>query len=99
DLADPPAESPSTIYNSLCSGSLEEQSDNLPGKFDISKALFLLVNSRAFFAATRARDAIRPFSTIIFPVLGFSNKNFENASLKILSVTVLASLLLIFVFF
>src|SRR5699024_11589070 len=57
DLADPPAESPSTIYNSLCSGSLEEQSDNLPGKFDISKALFLLVNSRAFFAATRARDA------------------------------------------
>src|SRR5699024_2057267 len=91
--ADPPAESPSTIYNSLISASFEEQSESFPGKFDISKALFRRVNSLALRAAIRALEAIKPFSTIVFPTEGFSNKNLENASLKIESVTVLTSLL------
>src|SRR5699024_12422108 len=88
---EPPAESPSTIYNSLISGSLDEQSANLPGRLDISNALLRRVNSRAFLAATRALEAIIPFSTISFPIVGFSNKYFEKASLTTESVTVRAS--------
>ena len=98
DFADPPAESPSTINSSLISASLEEQSANLPGKFEISKALLRRVNSRAFLAAKRAREAIIPFSTIIFPIDGFSKRNLENASLNTASVTVRASLFPNFVF-
>src|SRR5699024_12840105 len=81
------AESPSTIYNSLMDASLEEQSDSFPGKFEISSAPLRLVNSLAFLAAMRALEAINPFSTMILPTSGFSNKNFENKSLKTESVT------------
>src|SRR5699024_11693786 len=35
DLADPPAESPSTIYNSLCSGRSEEHTSELQSLFDL----------------------------------------------------------------
>src|SRR5690625_1597925 len=98
DFADPPAESPSTINNSLISASFEEQSDNFPGKFDISNALLRLVNSRAFRAATLAREAIIPFSTITRATDGFSNKYFEKASLNTESVTERASLFPNFVF-
>src|SRR5699024_9521343 len=86
------------MYNSLISASFDEQSDNLPGKFEISSALLRRVNSLALRAAKRALAAISPFSTIIFPVAGFSNKNLDNASLKTESVTVLTSLLPCFVF-
>src|SRR5699024_12811195 len=86
------------MYNSLISASRDEQSDNLPGRLDISRAPFLRVKSRAFLAAARAREAIRSFSTIILPTDGFSNKNLEKVLLKMESVTVLTSLLPSFVF-
>src|SRR5699024_85981 len=86
-FADPPAESPSTIYSSLIDAFFDEQSDNFPGKFEISNALFLRVNSRAFLAANLAREAIIPFSTITRATDGFSNKYLENASLNTESVT------------
>jgi len=53
-FAEPPAESPSTIYISQCSGFLSEQSANLPGSESPSRADFLLVKSRAFLAASLA---------------------------------------------
>src|SRR5699024_12587085 len=87
-----------TMYNSLISASRYEQSDNLPGKFEISKAPLRRVTSRAFFAAIRAREAIIPFSTIILAIEGFSNKNLENDSLNIESVIERTSLLPSFVF-
>ena len=36
-LAEPPAESPSTMYSSLRAGSLEEQSASLPGSVELSR--------------------------------------------------------------
>ena len=50
-LADPPAESPSTINNSHFSGSLLEQSASLPGRLLISRAPLRRVISRARLAA------------------------------------------------
>ena len=55
-FADPPAESPSTIYNSLFEGSFSEQSANFPGSPPPDSAPFLTV-SRAFLAASRALAA------------------------------------------
>src|SRR5699024_3893376 len=95
--AEPPAESPSTMYNSLISASREEQSDNFPGKLETSKALFLRVKSRAFLAAIRAWEAINPFSIIVLAIVGFSNKYFENTVLRSVSVTVRTLLLPSFV--
>ncbi len=73
--------------------SFEEQSTNLPGNEDISKALFLLVNSLAFLAATRALEATTDFSIIIFASSGFSSKNRSKPSEKIESLIFLTSLL------
>ena len=82
DLAEPPAESPSTIKSSVSAGLFEEQSASLPGKLEISKPDFLRVTSRARLAATRALAAKIPFSTIRLAICGFSIKKSENASLK-----------------
>ena len=68
DLAEPPAESPSTINNSFIDGSFDEQSANLPGRFEISSPDFLRVTSRARFAAMRALEAKIPFSTIFLAI-------------------------------
>ncbi len=78
--------------------SFDEQSVNLPGNELTSSALFRLVNSRAFFAASRALEAIKPLSTIFRPTVGFSAKNREKLSEKSESVIVRASLLPSFVF-
>jgi hypothetical protein len=56
-LAEPPAESPSTIKISERDGSFSWQSASLPGRLVISKAVFLLVNSLAFLAASLASAA------------------------------------------
>ena len=64
-FADPPAESPSTIYNSLFEGSFSEQSANFPGNPPPDSAPFLTV-SRAFLAASRALAAFTTFSIIAF---------------------------------
>ncbi len=53
-FAEPPAESPSTIYISHLEGSFSEQSASLPGRPKPSKAVFLLVRSLAFLAASLA---------------------------------------------
>jgi len=60
-FADPPALSPSTIYNSVFDGSRLEQSASLPGSADDSSSPFRLVSSRAFLAASRARLALIDF--------------------------------------
>ena len=73
-LADPPAESPSTIKISHFSGSLLEQSANLPGRAMPSKAVLRLVKSLALRAAARALCAITDFSQILFAALGFCSK-------------------------
>jgi hypothetical protein len=86
------------MYISLIEGSFEEQSASLPGKLEISSALFLLVNSRAFLAARRALVAIKPFSTIFLATEGFSSKNLSKASEKTESVTVRTSEFPSFVF-
>jgi len=77
-LALPPAESPSTMKISHSLASLDEQSASFPGNDVISIPVFLLVISRAFFAAKRAWEATIAFSTMILAVSGFSNKNWSN---------------------
>src|SRR5580698_2214484 len=54
-LAEPPAESPSTMKISDSAGSFSWQSASLPGRPAISSALFRRVISRALRAASRAR--------------------------------------------
>ena len=90
-MAEPPAESPSTINNSEISGSFEVLSANFPGKLEISKPFFLRVTSRALLAAIRALAAKSPFSTICFATVGFSSINLLKVSLNNLSVTFRAS--------
>ena len=79
-LAEPPAESPSTKYNSLNAGSFCEQSANFPGSPLPSSAPLRRVSSRALRAASRALEAVITFSMIFLPTEGFSSKNAERAS-------------------
>ena len=53
-LAEPPAESPSTMKISDSAGSLTEQSASLPGRREFSSADLRRVRSRALRAASRA---------------------------------------------
>ena len=70
-LAEPPADSPSTIKSSDFSGSFSWQSANFPGNEPKSRALFLLVKSLAFFAASLALAASIDFPTIFLAWEGF----------------------------
>jgi len=56
-LADPPAESPSTMKISLSAGSLSWQSANFPGRESPSRAPFRRLSSLAFRAASLALAA------------------------------------------
>src|SRR3954466_12856559 len=56
-LAEPPAESPSTMKISLSDGSFTEQSASLPGRREFSRALLRRGGSRALRPARRARAA------------------------------------------
>src|SRR5699024_3821488 len=85
NLADPPAGSPSTMYNPHAYGFLLEQSAGLSGRLETSNADLRLVTSLAFFAARRALDAIVPLSTMILATFGFSSKNLSNSSENSLS--------------
>ncbi len=85
-LAEPPAESPSTINNSEISGSFDVLSASLPGKLPISKPDCLRVISRARLAANRAFWAKTPFSTICLATAGFSIMKRLNVSENIRSV-------------
>ena len=79
-LADPPAESPSTMYNSDLEGSFSEQSANLPGNDEFSNPVFLLVNSLAFLAASRALESSTTLSITFLISLGFSSIHCSNLS-------------------
>ncbi len=80
-FAGPAAESPSTINNSLSVGSVDEQSANFPGSPEVSKILFRLVNSLAFFALILAFAARAALSTIALPSFVFLPSHFGNSSL------------------
>src|SRR6185312_10044629 len=64
DLAEPPAESPSTMYSSQEPGSLSWQSASLPGSDPPSRKDLRRVRSRACLAAIRALAAAWDFWTI-----------------------------------
>ncbi len=73
-FADPPAESPSTMNNSDRAGSFSWQSASLPGSPATSSAPLRRVISRAFRAASRAREASMIFATMIFASCGCSSR-------------------------
>ena len=73
-LAEPPAESPSTMYSSLRSGSRSWQSASLPGSAEPSRAPLRMTRSRALRAASRARAAVSDFSMMRRPSAGFSSR-------------------------
>ena len=72
-LAEPPAESPSTIYSSHNAGSFSWQSASLPGRPAPSNTLLRRVISRALRAASRARAASTTLAHSAFASVGFSN--------------------------
>ena len=78
-LAEPPAESPSTKYNSDNAGSFSWQSASLPGKPKPSITPLRRVISRALRAASRARAASTILLQMILASLGFSSKKSRNA--------------------
>ena len=63
-LAEPPAESPSTMKSSDSAGSFSWQSASLPGRPAMSSAPLRRVSSRALRAASRARAASMILSTM-----------------------------------
>ena len=91
-LAEPPAESPSTMYISHLEGSLSIQSASLPGRDIPSSADFLLVSSLAFLAASLARWESTDFSMIVFATAGFCSRKISSWPLTTLSTAPLASL-------
>ena len=90
-LADPPAESPSTINNSVPSCFEFWQSASLPVKPVSSKAPFLLTFSLAFLATSLANAAWITFVRIIFAEEGFWSNHIDNFSLIKVSTIFLTS--------
>ena len=90
-LAEPPAESPSTINISDNDGSFSWQSASFPGNPATSIAFFLLVISFALRAASLAFEASNTFSVIDLASLGFSSKKRLIHSKDIESTTPLTS--------
>ena len=82
-LAEPPAESPSTIYSSVRTLSRSEQSASFPGREAVSRADLRRVSSRAFLAAARARAAWVAFSKIALATAGFSSKTVSYTHLDV----------------
>ena len=70
----PPALSPSTMKISALAGSRSWQSASFPGRLPDSRALFLLVSSRAFLAASLAFAAVMHLPMMILAVGGCSSK-------------------------
>ena len=95
----PPALSPSTMNSSHSRGSFDEQSASLPGIADDSSSDLRRVRSRAWRAATRARDACTAFCTIARPSDGCSSSHSASLSLVAFStidrISVLPSLALV----
>ena len=74
-MAEPPAESPSTMNSSASSAFLVRQSVSLPGRPAPSSADLRRVASRAWRAATRARAACVAFVTSDFASDGCSSSH------------------------
>ena len=79
-LAEPPAESPSTMKISASDGSFTEQSASLPGSVEFSSADLRRVRSRALRAAARACAAETALRMIALPSVGFSSRNSVSRS-------------------
>ena len=79
-FAEPPAESPSTMYSSDSAGSFSWQSASLPGRPARSKAPLRRVISRALRAASRARAASIILVQTVFASVGFSIRNSDSFS-------------------
>ncbi len=90
-LAEPPAESPSTINSSDSAGSLLWQSASLPGKPKPSIAPLRKTESLAALAALRALSASTALPIIDRASSGFSSKNMAKDSLKTVSTAPRAS--------
>ena len=80
-LAEPPAESPSTMNSSDLAGSRSWQSASLPGSEVMSSALLRRVISRALRAASRAAAAWTTLPTMILASAGCSSNQALSASL------------------
>ena len=90
-FAEPPAESPSTINNSVPSCFPIWQSANFPGKPLNSSAPFLLTFSLAFLATSLAIAAWIILAMIIFETDGFWSNHIDNFSFIIVSTIILTS--------
>ena len=90
-LAEPPAESPSTMKISDSSGRRDWQSANFPGRVSPSKMPFLKTVSFAALAALRASSAKITFSKIRRASEGFSSRKAERASPNTVSTAERAS--------
>ena len=83
-LAEPPAESPSTMKTSVSSGSLIWQSANFFA-MPPPNAPLRRVRSRALRAAWRARAAEIAFMMICFASVGFSSRNSASRAFTVCS--------------
>ena len=83
-LAEPPAESPSTMKSSVSSGSRIWQSANFFA-MPPPNAPFRRVRSRALRAAWRARAAEIAFMMICFASVGFSSRNSASRAFTVCS--------------
>jgi hypothetical protein len=86
-FAEPPDESPSTMYISECAGSFSWQSDNFPGRPAISRTPFILVIYLAHLAASLASAASDTLEMMIIACFGFYKRNSLKYLLKIVLTT------------
>src|SRR6266436_2539314 len=86
-LAEPPAESPSTMNSSDLAGSRSWQSASLPGSEAMSSAPLRRVSSRALRAASRAAAASTTLPTMTLASEGCSSNHAAKASLRTFSTT------------
>src|SRR6185312_11237017 len=93
DFAEPPAESPSTMNTSLRDGSLERQSESLPGRPPRSPADLRRTRSRARRAARRAWDEEIALLMIVFASVGLRSSQSISHSLQVRWTNDLASVL------
>src|SRR6476469_5152238 len=93
DLAEPPAESPSTMYNSDLLGSVDRQSLSLPGRPPISSAPLRRTRSRAFRAAALACDDETALLIIVLASPGFRSNQSAIHSLPAIWTNDFASVL------
>ena len=86
-LAEPPAESPSTMKSSHSAGSFSWQSASLPGRPAMSSAPLRRVRSRALRAASRARAASTILPAMIARVAAAAPAGTPRASRPTISST------------